>query len=741
MAITLSMRSNVKGNANSGLLTRLKVLINRFDHTLAKDGLEAPLYPEIASHSVAQQGYVDLSKWRKVNSKILGITNSKISLPTWSVLNILKSKGFETYLVGGCVRDLLLNRTPKDFDVITTAKLKQIKKQFHRSYIVGQRFPICMVHIKGTVIEVSSFDTVAKHDEEKEEFLSLQMPKDCNEKDFIRWRNSMCRDFTINSLFFDPFAKKIYDYANGMVDLSSLKLRTLIPAQLSFREDCARILRGLRIAARLGLSLSKDTETAILDLSSSVQSLGKSRIMMELNYMFSYGAAEPSLCLLQRFNLLEILLPFHAAYLQEAKQSSKRPIMLMKLFSHLDNLVSCDRPSDCSLWVGLLAFHLALVNNPQEAIVIWAFASALYHGNWEEGVKFAKEHAEMHVDFVPEILGSSNIKLDEELAKEVTLLASLVQDSMSTLAETESLFKSMSRYPYSPCSGFVFIPNKVEKHVLEIFQVLVDDIESYNNGREFFEIDYHLLGKGNLHEARFVLGKIILETVSGEVVNEERKVVKEGRTEVQPDISEENCDLELSDLVKVAFKDRNCKLGLSTSDPEVKQTVVKKQKLVEKLSHPEQLGATMNSGVVEKVNFHKMAKKHNKIIETCWLPQEETKMMQGIMSEKENYHLQEQQVTLEMQEDVENDKYKNNERHLKTLEKVKRRLSQDEVTKKHVKNVVDECSSSREAKLKHRKVLEKKELPFSHQEVVREKHDKELVKEKGNRPLLSSLFK
>ncbi|KAK9990015.1 hypothetical protein SO802_025000 [Lithocarpus litseifolius] len=741
MAITLSMRSNVKGNVNSGLLSRLKALINRFDHTLAKDGLEAPLYSEIASDSEAQQGHVDMSKWRKVNSKILGITNSMISLPTWSVLNILKNKGFDTYLVGGCVRDLLLSRTPKDFDVITTAKLKQIKKQFHRSYIVGQRFPICMVHIKGTVIEVSSFDTVAKHDEEKEKFLSLQMPKDCNEKDFIRWRNSMCRDFTINSLFFDPFAKKIYDYANGMVDLSSLKLRTLIPAQLSFREDCARILRGLRIAARLGLSLSKDTETAIHDLSSSVQSLGKSRIMMELNYMFSYGAAEPSLCLLQRFNLLEILLPFHAAYLQEAKQSSKRPIMLMKLFSHLDNLVTCDRPSDCSLWVGLLAFHLALVNNPQEAIVIWAFASALYHGNWEEGVKFAKEHAEMHVDFVPEILGSSNIKLDEELAKEVTLLASLVQDSMSTLAETESLFKSMSRYPFSPCSGFVFISNKVEKDVLEIFQVLVDDIESCNNGREFFEIDYHLLGKGNLHEARFVLGKIILETMSGEVVNEERKVVKEGRTEVQPDIFEESCDLELSDLVKVVLKDRNCKLGLSTSDPEVKQKVVKKQKLAEKLSRPEQLGATMNSGVVEKVNFHKMAKKHNKIIEACWLPQEETKMMQGIMSEKENYHLQEQQVTLEMQEGVENDKYKNNKRRLKTLEKVKRRLSQDEVTKKHVKNVVDECSSSQEAKLKHRKVLEKKELHFSPQEVVREKHDEELVKEKGSRPLLSSLFK
>jgi hypothetical protein len=125
------------------------------------------------------------------------------------------------------------------------------------------------------------------------------------------------------------------------------------------------------------------------------------------------------------------------------------------------------------LWdrVGLLAFHLALVNNPREALVIRTFASVLYHGNWEEGVKFAKEQAEMHVDFVPEISGSSNFKSDEELAKGVTLLASLVQDSISTLTETENLFKSMSRYPFSPCSGFVstslfiiYIANNLKQH-------------------------------------------------------------------------------------------------------------------------------------------------------------------------------------------------------------------------------------------------------------------------------------
>ncbi|XP_062002435.1 uncharacterized protein LOC133720238 [Rosa rugosa] len=114
-----------------------------------------------------------------------------------------------------------LKRIPKDFDVITTANLKQIKRQFHRAQIVGQRFPICMVHIKGSVIEVSSFETVAKAKHSNKEVTFSQMPKGCDKKDFIRWRNSMHRDFTINSLFFDPLSNKIFDYANGMADLRS----------------------------------------------------------------------------------------------------------------------------------------------------------------------------------------------------------------------------------------------------------------------------------------------------------------------------------------------------------------------------------------------------------------------------------------------------------------------------------------------------------------------------------------
>ncbi|XWS42225.1 hypothetical protein CRYUN_Cryun17cG0149800 [Craigia yunnanensis] len=312
------------------LSSRLKSLTSfqRCNHTLGERGLQAEFYSEMAPAPNHALHPIDTSKWKKIQASKVGITNSMISFPSWVVLNTLHKEGFEAYLVGGCVRDLLLKRIPKDFDVITTANLRQIKKKFHRAEIIGRRFPICMVHIKGSVIEVSSFETVAKHDEDKERALSSLFPKGCDEKDVIRWKNSRNRDFTINSLFFDPFTRNIYDYNNGMLDLKSLKLRTLIPAHLSFQEDCARILRGLRIAARLGLSFSKDTESAMHDLSASIEGLDKFRLMLELNYMLSYGAAESSICLLQRFNLLDIVLPFQAAYINQ-QRSAKNSMMLM----------------------------------------------------------------------------------------------------------------------------------------------------------------------------------------------------------------------------------------------------------------------------------------------------------------------------------------------------------------------------------------------------------------------------
>ncbi|PKI37433.1 hypothetical protein CRG98_042174 [Punica granatum] len=424
-------------NTKHGFLFRLKALLHfpvqRFNHVAAESRSRTPVITEMGSESPQRIGEVDVSKWKKFDSRRFGITRSMIPEYASTVLAILRHEGFDAYLVGGCVRDLLLKRTPKDFDVITTANLQKVKSQFRRAQIVGRRFPICLVWIKGSVVE----------------------------------------------------------------------LRTLIPAQSSFTEDCARILRGLRIAARLGLKLSEDTKDAIRSLSSTIKCLPQDRIMMEINYMLSYGAAEPSLHLLWRFRLLEILLPLQAAYLDQLDGvSSYSSSMLMKLFSNMDKWVSCGEPSKSILWIGLLAFHQALVRRPQDAIVVQAFGSILHFG-WKEGVEYARNKANHGVHFVPEILGSSSNYEVAKLADKVSNLAALVNKSVTTLSDSKSLTKSMSAYSLSSCSYLVFVPKKAVNDVQRIFEVL----DSRNNEESSC--------RKSLSKTRSLLGKIILETMSG----------------------------------------------------------------------------------------------------------------------------------------------------------------------------------------------------------------------------------
>ncbi|KAJ0770846.1 putative polynucleotide adenylyltransferase [Helianthus annuus] len=504
------------------VVSRFKPLLSSqcLYHKLAEAG-NKPRPRSSEKDSPFQLGELNIiSKWQKMDSRSLGITRKVPSSP-YTLIKILRSRGFEAYLVGGCVRDLLLNRTPKDFDVITTADLDQIKKQFHRCMIVGRRFPICMVHIKGSVIEVSSFKTLAKHSENKEKFLVSQMPRGCDKSDLNLWKNSMHRDFTVNSLFFDPIIHKIYDYNNGMKDLLDLKLRTLVPAHESFTEDCARILRGLRLAARLGLSFSKDIESAIHKHASSILTLSAPRIMMEMNYMLSFGAAESSLRLLHRYHILEILLPFQAAYFsRQTTGSGQHTVMLMKLFSHLDKFVSCDKPSAPSLWIGLLAFHQALLDKPQHPFVVLTFGSVLYHQSWEDGLMFARKYVQPLVNFDPETLDPYTPLSDDEVAEKVKELAMRVIDSIDILVDADVLNNTMSKFPCSPCSGLVFISKNAAHGTAQLFHVLSHKVVPPSKGRSSFEMNHQLLGKGDPSETRFALGKIIMNTMGCGIDNQ-----------------------------------------------------------------------------------------------------------------------------------------------------------------------------------------------------------------------------
>ncbi|KAJ6869325.1 hypothetical protein NC651_034163 [Populus alba x Populus x berolinensis] len=453
-------------------------------------------------------------EWKKWNSKELGISNSTISRPTKKVLDGLKKNGYEVYLVGGCVRDLILKRTPKDFDIITSAELKEVVRTFPQCIIVGKRFPICHVHIGDTIVEVSSFSTTGpKFRVDLSNVISP--PIDCDEKDYVRWKNCLRRDLTINGLMFDPYKRIVYDYVGGLEDIKKAKVRTVIPASTSFQEDCARILRAVRIAARLGFCFTRETAHFIKNLSRSLLRLDNQRIMMEMNYMLAYGSAEASLRKLWKFGLLELLLPVQAAYFVRDgfKRRDKRSNMLLCLFSNLDKHLAPDRPCHNSLWVGILAFHKALSDQPRDPMVVAAFCLAVHNGgDILGGVKMMKKLTKPHDVSFHELSEPQNLN-SEALVDEVVDFAASVKQVLYWMTNEYCVSQAMAEYPQAPCSDLVFFPLAVYLKVCRIFECSREGSEKAFMPKQGREINYEMLALGSLQEVRHTFARVVFDTV------------------------------------------------------------------------------------------------------------------------------------------------------------------------------------------------------------------------------------
>ncbi|KAG4998930.1 hypothetical protein JHK87_020002 [Glycine soja] len=453
--------------------------------------------------------------WKKLNSKELGLRNSMIAVPTKKVLNVLKKKGHDVYLVGGCVRDLILKQTPKDFDIITSADLKEVRKTFSWCEIVGKRFPICHVHMDGTIVEVSSFNTARCKSSMHFIYDDIEAPNECDKEDYLRWRNCLKRDFTINGLMFDPYARIVYDYMGGMEDIIKAKVRTVVPAATSFREDCARILRAIRVAARLGFSISRETAQSVKNLSYSVLRLDKGRLWMEINYMLAYGSGEASLRLLWRFGLLDILLPFQAAYFVCGgfRRRDKRTNLLLSFFSNVDKLLAPNRPCHSSLWVAILALHKALSDKPRDSSVVAAFSLALHNGgNLSEAINIARRINKAHDARFPELLDPSGLD-EENLEAEILDLAESVKGSLLQMTDRHLVSGAMADYPQAPHSNLVLIPLSMFLKALNFF-----DCVNVSTGKNYLskqgrQIDYESLARGDLLEVRHVFARIVFDTV------------------------------------------------------------------------------------------------------------------------------------------------------------------------------------------------------------------------------------
>ena len=223
------------------------------------------------------------------------------------ILRRLRRGGYEAYLVGGCVRDLLLGRTPKDFDIATSATPQEIKDLFRNSRIIGRRFRLAHIFFGQKIIETSTFRTNPRDgvtlDEEEEILIRRDNVFGNAEEDARR------RDFTINGLFFDIEAGEVKDYVGGLTDLEARLVRTIGDPDIRFREDPVRILRAIKFAARLGFAFEPETYRALLLHRGEIAKCAAPRVLEEVYRLLRGGAAVRSMELLLETGVLAVLAP------------------------------------------------------------------------------------------------------------------------------------------------------------------------------------------------------------------------------------------------------------------------------------------------------------------------------------------------------------------------------------------------------------------------------------------------
>jgi poly(A) polymerase len=238
------------------------------------------------------------------------------------VLNRLNRQGYTACLVGGAVRDLLLKRKPKDFDVGTTASPNQIKKIFRNSFLIGRRFRLAHIRFGTNVIECSTFrkqpePVDATNDEESSLFMHHDNAYGTPKEDALR------RDFTINGIFYDIHSFKIIDYVGGLKDIKNKIVRTIGEPDVRLCEDPVRMLRAIRFASRLGFTIERRTWSSMLRNHAEILKSSPARLYDEIPRLFVYGGGAGSIRLLNKSGLLKDLMPGICAYISKAKNKGK----------------------------------------------------------------------------------------------------------------------------------------------------------------------------------------------------------------------------------------------------------------------------------------------------------------------------------------------------------------------------------------------------------------------------------
>ena len=272
----------------------------------------------------------------------MNIALDQIDPDAANVVRRLKDSGHAAYLVGGCVRDLLLGLKPKDFDVVTSATPNEIKRRFHNSRIIGRRFRLAHVFFGPKIIETSTFRANPREMEEDDndgaapETGDLLIRRDnvfgTPEQDARR------RDFTINGLFYDLETKQVIDHVQGLPDLEARVVRTIGDPDIRFREDPIRILRAVKFAARCNLTIEPETYRRMMEHRQEITKCAQARVSEEFYRLLRAGAAKRSLELLVETEMLELLVPELARGLKGEPADDETALRRARLWGYLGAL-------------------------------------------------------------------------------------------------------------------------------------------------------------------------------------------------------------------------------------------------------------------------------------------------------------------------------------------------------------------------------------------------------------------
>ena len=228
------------------------------------------------------------------------IDHSQIDADALSVIHQLRNAGYSAYLVGGSVRDLLVKKSPKDFDISTSAQPEEIKALFKRScLLIGKRFRLAHIRFGHKVIEVATF----RSGDNDSDLIIRDNTWGSTEEDALR------RDFTINGLFYDPLSHTVIDYVGGWEDIHKRILRTIGDPHIRFKQDPVRMIRLLKFRARFGFEIEPETKKALIECREEITKSSPARILEEFLRMLESGAATSFLHLMTQSQILHLLFP------------------------------------------------------------------------------------------------------------------------------------------------------------------------------------------------------------------------------------------------------------------------------------------------------------------------------------------------------------------------------------------------------------------------------------------------